>query len=615
MNSFRILTIADKRQMNSILLQAPWTESYLSSEYVFENLFAWNFTESIEILWCGHWAILRSLLKGKRVYLPPVASTVNDFMLCMDKIHELDPSAVIVGLTEKMLPMVNQPHQFILYDDVLSEYIYLSKEMIELKGSKFHRKRNQLSQFMKKYQYALTDYQKTNRLQVLDFLDRYKNQGGTAEDRNAILHTLDNMSHLDTFADLLWVDDVLVGLSIGVISIFNHGVHLFEKADIQYTGSYAALIHLVYAKRYASVPFVSRQEDLGLPELRKAKMSYYPVQKEKKYVCTLDPELRQFHELYMECFNDSKEYVDFFFLHQANREHAIGFKKDEQLVSGLHLISKSLFFNHQAWDTQFIVAAATKKAYRRQGLMKKVMATAFKQSYDQGYSFLSLFPVSQNYYAPYGFMTYTYTEPIGDEREKRICTLEQTVSASILSSLYKQSVEQYEGYMIRSESWWLQFMNSLYQDQYEFSLIKDDEETIGYLAHKSSEIDELCLIKNVLPVVPGYDFSKYQVPSMNHQQPGNMIRIIHLKKFLERFNPSSRFTIEIKIKFTDDMIAENNCMLKITADHGMIKYEDSTVYDLELTMTEFTDLVFTGNGPKELMCFSPEKKMISYDQF
>jgi len=56
-------------------------------------------------------------------------------------------------------------------------------------------------------------------------------------------------------------------------------------------------------------------------------------------------------------------------------------------------------------------------------------------------------------------------------------------------------------------------------------------------------------------------------------------------------------------------------VLKITAEHGMIKYEDSADYDFELTMTEFTDIVFTGNGPQELMCFSPEKKMISYDQF
>jgi len=615
MTTFRILTIQDKKQLNQILLQAPWTDQYLSSEYVFENLFAWNFTESIEILWCGNKAILRSLLKGKRVYLPPVASTPQDFSSCMDKIHEMDPKAVIVGLTEKMLPMINQPHQFILYDDVLSEYIYLSKEMIELKGGKYHRKRNQLSQFIKKYHYALTDYQVTHRAQVIEFLDRYQQQGGTSEDRDAILHTLDHINRLDVFADLLWVDDLLIGVSIGVISIFNHGVHLFEKADIQYSGSYAALIHLVYSKRYADVTYVTRQEDLGLPELRKAKLSYNPIQKERKYVCTLDPELRQYHELYMECFNDSKEYVDFFFIHQASRDQAIGIKIEDHLVSGLHLIQKSLFFNHQTWDTQFIVAAATKKAYRRQGFMNEVMEKAFHKSYQQGISFLSLFPVSQQYYTPYGFITYTYTEPLGTQREKRECTLEQTVSASLLSSLYEQSVKDKEGYMIRSESWWLNFMNALYQDHDEFSIIKDGSDVIGYLAHKETEVDELCLIKDVLPVVAGYDFSSYHVPSLQHQHAGNMIRIIHLKNFLSRFNPVIQQSSDIYIKFIDDRIQENNCTLRIIADFGMIKFEDSIKYDLEITMTEFTNLVFNGKGPKELSCFFPQHPMICYDRF
>jgi len=614
-NSFNILTIQDKIKLNNILIQAPWTKNYVSSEYVFENLFAWNFTESIEIMWCDQRAILRSLLKGKRVYLPPVASQPQDFAFCMEKIHAMDPTAVIVGLTEKMLPMINQPYQFVLYDDVLSEYIYSTREMIDLKGSKYHRKRNQLSQFIKKYNYVLTDFKKTDRPQVLDFLDSYKNQGGTSEDRDAILHTLDSVDQLDIFVDLLWVDDTLIGLSIGLISIFNHGVHLFEKANVQYAGSYAALIHFVYAKRYSHVSFVTRQEDLGLPELRKAKLSYYPIQKEKKYVCTLDPELRKYHELYMECFDDSKEYVDFFFLHQATRENAVGIKKSNELISGLHLINKTLFFNQQNWNTRFIVAAATKEPYRRHGFMRNVMNQAFEQSFQQGLPFLSLSPVSTNYYTPYGFVTYTHMEPIGSEREKRACTLEQTVNSAQLSTLYKQSVEQYEGYMIRSDSWWLQFMNALYQDQYEFSIIKDGNEAIGYIAHKGTLVDELCLIKNVLPIVPGYDFSEYQIPALNHHYPGNMIRIIHLENFLSKFNPPSSCNTEIRIKFTDDIIPENNCTLKLSAHHGMIHYEESVEYDLELTLTELTNVIFNGDIDNELICFHPNRKMICYDQF
>ena len=60
----------------------------------------------------------------------------------------------------------------------------------------------------------------------------------------------------------------------------------FEKADQSYTGIYQLINH-EFAKRIpVQYRYVNREQDLGIPGIRKAKGSYHPAFMVKKFTVT-----------------------------------------------------------------------------------------------------------------------------------------------------------------------------------------------------------------------------------------------------------------------------------------------------------------------------------------
>ena len=317
MNTFKNLELIDKERINRLVRDSFYYSAYSSSELVFENMFVWNFNRQIEILWLDEdLALVRSFEKDNRwIFFPPICRTPDKFKQGLTHIKNNYPSALVGGLSKDMLAIASIEGALYLYDDYYSEYIYDPVELAEMKGGKFSRKRNLIAQFKEKYSYAFAPYTDEYLQAVKDFLYRYEQEGGAGEDFDAILYALNNREKIDLFCDLLLVEGLVVGLSIGTIIVFNHAVILFEKNDFNYVGSGAVLVQLTSDARYRNCRVLTRQEDLGLPQLRKAKLAFNPIEKERKYSCFFDSDTIQLYHLYLASFEDSRDYVDFFFLH------------------------------------------------------------------------------------------------------------------------------------------------------------------------------------------------------------------------------------------------------------------------------------------------------------
>ncbi len=84
------------------------------------------------------------------------------------------------------------------------------------------------------------------------------------------------MSELDCIGCVIKSKDKPIAFSIGEALTDNMFLVLIEKAIRDYKGAYVALIkefaHM-YGKDYA---FTNREEDLGIPGLRKSKLLYRP---------------------------------------------------------------------------------------------------------------------------------------------------------------------------------------------------------------------------------------------------------------------------------------------------------------------------------------------------
>ena len=92
-----------------------------------------------------------------------------------------------------------------------------------------------------------------------------------------IKRIFDNWNELSARGGAIRIGGRIAAFSVGSAARGQVGFIHFEKADIRYDGIYAAINKLVLENEYPEVKYVNREEDLGIPGLRKAKESYYPI--------------------------------------------------------------------------------------------------------------------------------------------------------------------------------------------------------------------------------------------------------------------------------------------------------------------------------------------------
>jgi len=617
MKQFHSITNSDKARINQVLDGAFYFDNYSSSELVFENIFAWNYNHQIEILWIEDTiALVRSLEKeNKWIFFPPICRSREDFNLGLNYIRDNFPEALVSGLSHVMVEASQNQQCLFLYDDYYSEYIYDPNELADMSGGKYSRKRNLIAQFKKKYRYDLLSYKDMHFDNVISFLKRYEEEGGADEDFGAIVHALKHKEELDLLCDILVVDNIVVGLSIGVISVFNHGVILFEKSDYNYIGSGTILVQLTSAKHYRSCRVLSRQEDIGLPQLRKAKLAFNPLYKEQKYACLFDTKTIQLYHLYLDSFDDSKNYVDFFFLHSYRLRRAFYVERDNHIVSALHIIMKKLVFNAQIFELPFVVAASTNVNYRRQGLMREVMKKTFYAMREKGHCLISLYPAIPKYYSDYGFVHYVFNVDLHTYHETFKCGLEQTNDSSLLSDMYSACIKDYEGYIMRDEKYYAKYLNSMWQDGVVFELIKNDNDIVGYVAHKDGDVEEILLCKEERPIHNNIDFSNSEFPSPKGTIPSNMIRIIDVLTLIKRIKYDGAKQIRLRIKITDDFVIENNQTILIENTDDILTITPCQEFDIEMAIEALTEVIFLGKGDARLSFLFPRRKMVCFDRF
>ena len=106
-------------------------------------------------------------------------------------------------------------------------------------------------------------------------------------ERVAIFKALDNFEAEELLGGLLRVEGKVVAFTMGHPVRDDVIVVHFEKADLNYIGSYQ-MINQQFAKNSCQqFRLMNREEDMGIENLRKAKLSYEPDELLVKYSATL----------------------------------------------------------------------------------------------------------------------------------------------------------------------------------------------------------------------------------------------------------------------------------------------------------------------------------------
>ncbi|MDD6919732.1 MAG: phosphatidylglycerol lysyltransferase domain-containing protein [Eubacteriales bacterium] len=171
------------------------------------------------------------------------------------------------------------------------DYLYKKEDLIELKGKLLHKKKNHMNYFLKNYEYEYKKLDSSMSEDAIDFIDRFNKKKDVPPherellklEEKAMKDVFENIDEAKYLAGAVYIDGKMEALSVGGILNNNTvGTHI-EKANIDYRGLYQ-IINMEFCKHMPqNIKYVNREEDMGLPGLRKSKLSYKPVKLVEKY--------------------------------------------------------------------------------------------------------------------------------------------------------------------------------------------------------------------------------------------------------------------------------------------------------------------------------------------
>ena len=170
------------------------------------------------------------------------------------------------------------------------DYLYSVTDLIALKGNRFHKKKNLLNQFKKKYDYEYVPFTAKMVDMALGMQENWctwrdcESSEGLAAENRAIYRILNNWENLHSITGgAIIIDGEMVAYTIAEALTTDTVVIHFEKGHPDYRGAYQAINQMFLDNFARKFKIVNREQDLGDEGLRKAKLSYNPIDFNKKY--------------------------------------------------------------------------------------------------------------------------------------------------------------------------------------------------------------------------------------------------------------------------------------------------------------------------------------------
>lgn len=247
------------------------------------SFYNWGPEYNLEIAFAHDCLVTRGGKKGKRNFCFPQGDGDRKKI-----IEELlgEENLSFYGLLPSDVKFVEEafPNMFEFTENRDSaDYIYLVEDLAELKGKKYHSKRNHIKYFEKTYNWTYERLTEKNLSDCIRMTEKWieenedKIEDGVDIELDVIKRAFDNFTHLGFTGGVIRVDGEVVAWTLGEkLSEDTFCTH-FEKAFSDIRGAYPMINREFTKNELSAFTFVNREEDMGLEGLRKAKLSYKPV--------------------------------------------------------------------------------------------------------------------------------------------------------------------------------------------------------------------------------------------------------------------------------------------------------------------------------------------------
>ena len=292
---YQVIDLSQKKMMKSYFDLVD----YKACEYSFMTLYMWQHIYNTHVMEKddtmyvfghddkGYFSIVP--VSKKKRWERDLIELEKIFQKCFNS-----AKIVMRAVPEEYAKFIEEEHpdRFNIYKERDAfDYVYDADKLRTLSGRKLHAKKNHFNSFLKEYERRYQYKRLTEKSQFNDALDVMKRwaENKTIDDTIEVESEMvekifkNYEQHKDTKIGGIYIDGRLEAFTFAdMLKEDMVCVHI-EKANPEIRGLYPAINKIFLCEEYPDVKFVNREDDLGLENLRKAKMSYNPIELIEKY--------------------------------------------------------------------------------------------------------------------------------------------------------------------------------------------------------------------------------------------------------------------------------------------------------------------------------------------
>jgi len=174
------------------------------------------------------------------------------------------------------------------------DYVYLRDDLVKLGGNRYRSKRNHINQLVRAYSYRYEQLAPDHINDCIAVQEKWCLQRRCEDDMDllgewdAVKEILRCYMNLNVQGAVITIENKVVAFTIGQMLNENTAVIHIEKADPEIPGLYPVINQQFCENNWQGVRYINREQDLGIPGLREAKLSYYPDHMVNKFRITLN---------------------------------------------------------------------------------------------------------------------------------------------------------------------------------------------------------------------------------------------------------------------------------------------------------------------------------------
>jgi hypothetical protein len=290
---FKDLELNDRDTIQDIL----WQYQPQTSELTFTNMFIWR--KNYQFRWAMFDKYLLIIAKEKQDWygFQPIGSgdRTNAVSILLRSLKNINMHpAPRIERADKELAKELEGHTSFRVEKIRHhfDYLYLTKDLIELTGRKYHTKKNYISSFLNNNSFDYEHFTPYLRTECFNFLERwyqvhtFEENPGLSEEQDSILELMNTYDNLRAIGAVIRINGRIEALTFGEMLNNNTAVIHIEKANTEYRGLYAVINQIFCQRELSDTKYINREQDLGNLKLRKAKESYHPYRLVEKYRIT-----------------------------------------------------------------------------------------------------------------------------------------------------------------------------------------------------------------------------------------------------------------------------------------------------------------------------------------